>query len=1083
MKSACSEEKLAIRSASPHRNTYRAHFQALKKNFDEEQEIVGATSQETRGRSYGSNVNRIKKLFMQMGTEPSENAEGMTKVRGRSSLLSSEGRNRPIEIVEKTDGSIVQLEASVSERISRFDALHDESSKFTETRKGIKRDETQPFKHSSPKMEKKASADEIEWYFFKSIKGTAQEVSIDSSNSKAETVSSTMTQLSMFKNIESQKDVVVTKKESIEEFTLTGHYPLNLSAVNKDLSPTVGNLDSFSPLQDTSSWSLSKENTSSVFLDILTPTLVNEKSENTSPALKTSEIQMESASYSSFVPSEALEQEIVVDTLEQVVVVDKQDLGETKNKAETEIEASSLQKELWDVPEKIEIPENPFIIDDNTFQVASFTVEDRSEREVQKEQDGSQGSYGCRHTNYTVHKIESSFASDWGNAGTEAANQEGIDDNSCYVPDKGYIEVSGLSEEEEIPATRKIKFSTAPIKVFKTYSDKDYDRRNDTVDPISSSAEYELEKRVEKLDLFTVDIEKDEQGFGIAIIGMGIGIDTGYEKLGIFVKTITENGPAKKDGRIRLNDQIIEVDGINMVGVSQDFASTVLRRSKGKVRFIIGREKAGQVSEVGKLIKQTIEYDQRQRGHHYAHYEADEDDEDEETEEYATDEDDEDFGAVYPRDQKTIQFFDCPENGLSPKEIETLTEKFKELQEQYTVTGTQVKQLKRKLQIAENEKIRWQVERKILQQSVKENKERMVKIEGYWLEAQSLCHSVTEHLRESQEQYQSLEKKYNKAKKLIKEFQQKEFEYMQFHDADKKKIEDLEKDHFLEVQHLQTRIRELESEVFRLLRQNEGQINNNNNIFEQQTPVGETSKGNTAEKLAVSCLDTLVQDFNEAVPETERLDSKALKTRLQLSLKNKRSRPTRTRLCDSISSTDGEDSLERKNITSNDDFSPSSTSSADLSGLGTGSKNPGFSHSTVVSSDEILDDGQSPKHSQFPNRAVSEWSVQQVSNWLKSLNLEHYISEFTAHNINGECLLQLDGSKLKFLGMTSSQERAVIKKKIKEMKANLEKARKAQEKMEKKREKLRKKENEQFQRKCRKLEKQSLESIQGANEQ
>lgn len=53
-------------------------------------------------------------------------------------------------------------------------------------------------------------------------------------------------------------------------------------------------------------------------------------------------------------------------------------------------------------------------------------------------------------------------------------------------------------------------------------------------------------------------------------------------------------------------------------------------------------------------------------------------------------------------------------------------------------------------------------------------------------------------------------------------------------------------------------------------------------------------------------------DLNEAVPETERLDSKALKTRAQLSVKNRRQRPSRTRLYDSVSSTDGEDSLERK---------------------------------------------------------------------------------------------------------------------------------------------------------------------------
>lgn len=49
--------------------------------------------------------------------------------------------------------------------------------------------------------------------------------------------------------------------------------------------------------------------------------------------------------------------------------------------------------------------------------------------------------------------------------------------------------------------------------MFATYPNEDYDRRNEDVDPMAASAEYELEKRVERLDLFPVELEKGTEHY------------------------------------------------------------------------------------------------------------------------------------------------------------------------------------------------------------------------------------------------------------------------------------------------------------------------------------------------------------------------------------------------------------------------------------------------------------------------------------------------------------------------------------------------------------------------------------------
>ncbi|NXL40658.1 SAM14 protein, partial [Glaucidium brasilianum] len=109
-------------------------------------------------------------------------------------------------------------------------------------------------------------------------------------------------------------------------------------------------------------------------------------------------------------------------------------------------------------------------------------------------------------------------------------------------------------------------------------------------------------------------------------------------------------------------------------------------------------------------------------------------------------------------------------------------------------------------------------------------------------------------------------------------------------------------------------------------------------------------------------------------------------------------------------------------------------------------------HTLSQSSDEFLDE---------PPGAAAGWTCRQVGQWLESLNLEQYVEEFSAHGVDGPRLLHLDGAKLKALGVGSSQDRAVLKRKLKELSLAVEKERKAQEKAEKQREKQKKKDQEQ----------------------
>nr|XP_045217853.1 partitioning defective 3 homolog isoform X31 [Macaca fascicularis] len=166
------------------------------------------------------------------------------------------------------------------------------------------------------------------------------------------------------------------------------------------------------------------------------------------------------------------------------------------------------------------------------------------------------------------------------------------------------VDLAGKSQEEVVSLLRSTKMEgTVSLLVF---------RQEDAFHPRELNAEpsqmqIPKETKAEDEDIvLTPDGTREFLTFEVPLndsgsAGLGVSVKGNRSKenhadLGIFVKSIINGGAASKDGRLRVNDQLIAVNGESLLGKTNQDAMETLRRSmstegnkRGMIQLIVAR--------------------------------------------------------------------------------------------------------------------------------------------------------------------------------------------------------------------------------------------------------------------------------------------------------------------------------------------------------------------------------------------------------------------------------------------------------------------------------------------------------------